>query len=60
MFYMIFFKTLNSTEHNDDLDQEADANIFESDMLNCDITEEEVLKNIKKLKKTENVLVWMK
>ena len=42
MFCMLFFffKPLNSTEHNDVLDGEVDANNYESDMLNSDITEE--------------------
>ena len=45
-----FFKTLNSTEHDDVVEGEIAANNLDSDMLNCEISEDEILKCIKKLK----------
>ena len=46
-----FFETLNSTEHDDVVEGEIDANNLDLDMLNCEISEDEILKCIKKFKK---------
>ena len=45
-----FFKTLNSIEHDDVVEGDIKANNLDSGMLNCEISEYEIMKWLKKLK----------
>lgn len=45
-----FFKNINNTAQDDDVALEAESSEFDPEMLNCNITEDEILRCVKKLK----------